>query len=95
MTRAAWRQSAEFSPTRTRRKRWEATRRLSPPLDQYEDHCLVELFWAKVEQYRPVATRSEKVAQNFLSFVRVASGMVLPNKQRKLSTRLGSLGRVD
>jgi len=45
--------------------------------ERYEDRNLVERFWAKVEQYRRVATRSEKTARNFLSFVRVVAIMVL------------------
>ena len=45
--------------------------------DRYKDRNLVERFWAKVKQYRRVATRYEKTARNFLSFVRVASIMVL------------------
>ncbi len=45
--------------------------------DRYKDRNLVERFWAKVKQYRRVATRYEKTARNFLAFVRVASIMVL------------------
>ena len=45
--------------------------------ERYKDRNLVERFWAKVKQYRRVATRYEKTARNFLSFVRVASIMVL------------------
>jgi len=45
--------------------------------ERYEDRNLVERFWAKVKQYRRVATRYEKTARNFLSFVRVAAIMVL------------------
>ena len=44
--------------------------------ERYKDRNLVERFWAKVKQYRRVATRYEKTARNFLSFVRVASIMV-------------------
>ena len=32
-------------------------------------------FWHKLKQYRRVATRYEKTAQNFLAFVHVASIM--------------------
>ena len=44
---------------------------------RYQDRNLVERFWAKVKQYRRVATRYEKKAQNFLAFVQVASIMIL------------------
>jgi transposase len=44
---------------------------------QYKDRNLVERFWSKVKQYRRVATRFEKKAQNFLAFVQVASVMIL------------------
>ena len=45
--------------------------------DRYKDRNLVERFWQKAKQYRRVATRYEKTARNFLSFVLVASIMVL------------------
>jgi transposase len=45
--------------------------------DRYTDRNLVERFWAKVKQYRRVATRYEKTARNFLAFVHVASIMIL------------------
>jgi len=38
---------------------------------------LVERFWHKLKQYRRVATRYEKTAQNFLAFVHVVSIMIL------------------
>jgi transposase len=38
---------------------------------------LVERFWARVKQYRRVATRYEKTAGNFLAMVHVASIMIL------------------
>jgi transposase len=44
---------------------------------RYKDRNLVERFWAKVKQYRRVATRFEKKAQNFLAFVHAASIMIL------------------
>ena len=44
---------------------------------RYKDRNLVERFWSKVKQYRRVATRYEKKAQNFLAFVHVASIMIL------------------
>lgn len=45
--------------------------------DRYKDRNLVERFWSKVKQYRRVATRFEKKAQNFLAFVHIASIMIL------------------
>jgi transposase len=45
--------------------------------DRYKDRNLVERFWAKAKQYRRVATRYDKKAQNFLAFVHVASIMIL------------------
>lgn len=45
--------------------------------DRYKDRNLVERFWSKAKQYRRVATRYEKTARNFLSFVHVVSLMIL------------------
>jgi transposase len=45
--------------------------------DRYQDRNLAERFWARVKQYRRVATRYEKTARNFLAFVHVASIMIL------------------
>lgn len=45
--------------------------------DRYKDRNLGERFWHKLKQYRRVATRYEKTAQNFLAFVHVASIMIL------------------
>jgi transposase len=44
---------------------------------RYKDRNLVERFWARVKQYRRVATRYEKKAQNFLAFVHLVSIMIL------------------
>ena len=44
---------------------------------RYKDRNLVERFWSKAKQYRRVATRYEKKAQNFLAFAHVASIMIL------------------
>jgi transposase len=43
----------------------------------YGARGLVEWFWSKIKQYRRVATRYEKKAQNFLAFAQVASIMVI------------------
>ena len=45
--------------------------------ERYKDRNLVERFWHKLKQYRRVATRYEKTAQNLLAFVHVASIMIL------------------
>jgi transposase len=45
--------------------------------ERYKDRNLVERFWSKAKQYRRVATRYEKKAQNFLAFLHVASMMIL------------------
>jgi transposase len=45
--------------------------------DRYKDRNLAERFWAKLKQYRRLATRYEKTARNFLAFVHVACIMVL------------------
>jgi transposase len=45
--------------------------------DRYKDRNLVERYWSKIKQYRRVATRYEKKAQNFLAFVHIASIMIL------------------
>jgi transposase len=44
---------------------------------RYKDRNLVERFWSRAKQYRRVATRFEKKAQNFLAFVHLASIMIL------------------
>jgi transposase len=45
--------------------------------ERYKDRNLIERFWHKLKQYRRVATRYEKTAQNFLAFVHVGSIMIL------------------
>jgi transposase len=45
--------------------------------ERYKDRNLAERFWSKAKQYRRVATRYEKKAQNFLAFVHLASIMIL------------------
>ena len=43
----------------------------------YAARHLIENFFAKIKQFRAIATRYEKTARNFLGFVHVASIMVL------------------
>ena len=45
--------------------------------ERYKDRNLAERFWAKAKQYRRVATRYDKKAQNFMAFVHVAAVMIL------------------
>jgi transposase len=45
--------------------------------ERYKDRNLVERFWGAAKQYRRVATRYDKKAQNFLAFLHVASVMIL------------------
>jgi len=59
-------------PTQKKRKQQRAVDR-----HLYRERNLCERFWAKAKQYRRVATRYEKKAQNFLAFVKVAAIMVM------------------
>ena len=43
----------------------------------YRERTKVEWFFGLLKQYRRVATRYEKTKRNFLSFVHVASVMIL------------------
>jgi len=45
--------------------------------ERYKDRNLAERFWSRAKQYRRVATRYEKTAQNFLALVHGASVMIL------------------
>lgn len=45
--------------------------------ERYKDRNLAERFWAKLKQYRRVATRYEKTARNFLAFVHLTASMIL------------------
>lgn len=46
--------------------------------ERYKDRNLAERYWAKLKQYRRVATRYEKTSRNFLAFVHLCSAMILP-----------------
>lgn len=59
-------------PARARRKEPRVYDR-----ERYKDRNLAERFWHRLKQYRRVATRYEKTAQNFLAFIHVASIMIL------------------
>jgi transposase len=45
--------------------------------DLYQARHLIENFFAKLKQFRAIATRYDKTARNFLAFVHVASIMIL------------------
>jgi transposase len=45
--------------------------------ERYRDRNLAERFWAKLKQYRRVATRYEKTARNFLAIVHLTASMIL------------------
>ena len=55
------------------------TQKVQRPVDPdlYRERNLVERFWSKAKQYRRVATRYDKKAQNFPAFVKVAAMMVM------------------
>ena len=57
----------------------QKTRRVQRVIDRerYKDRNLAERFWAKAKQYRRVATRYDKKAQNFLAFAWLAAVMVM------------------
>jgi transposase len=59
-------------PTQKSRKVQRQTDR-----ERYKDRNLAERFWARAKQYRRVATRYDKKAQNFMAFVHVAAVMIL------------------
>ncbi len=42
----------------------------------YENRWGIEGFFARLKQYRRIATRYDKLAQNFLGFIKLASIML-------------------
>jgi transposase len=44
--------------------------------DLYKDRCLIENFFAKLKQYRAIATRYDKTACNFLGAIYIASAVI-------------------
>ena len=44
---------------------------------QYKERHLVECFFNKLKQFRRIATRYEKLSRRFLSFILLASSMIL------------------
>jgi transposase len=55
----------------------------SPPRDYdrhlYGERHLIENFFAKIKQFRAIATRYEKIARNFLAAVRLVACIVWLN----------------
>lgn len=53
-------------------------RKIARPYDHvaYKQRWGIEGFFAKLKQYRRIATRYDKLAQNFLGFVKLASIML-------------------
>ena len=44
---------------------------------QYKERHLIECFWQKIKQYRRIATRYDKLAKSYLSFIYLAAIIVL------------------
>jgi transposase len=44
--------------------------------DLYKERHVVECFFAKLKQFRRIATRHEKTARNFLAMVHLAAAMI-------------------
>lgn len=44
--------------------------------DLYKGRCLIENFFAKLKQYRAIATRYDKTASNFLGAIYMASCII-------------------
>jgi transposase len=47
--------------------------------DIYEARHLIENFFAKIKQFRAIATRYEKTARNFLAAIHLAAAMIWLN----------------
>ena len=49
-----------------------------PPYDKdrYKNRCKVEMFFARLKQYRGIATRYDKLARNYLSQVALACAII-------------------
>ena len=47
--------------------------------DLYKARHLIENFFAKLKQYRAIATRYDKRARNFLAAIHLASAVIWPN----------------
>jgi transposase len=47
--------------------------------DLYKDRHLIENFFAKLKQYRAIATRYDKTARNFLGAIHLAAALIWLN----------------
>jgi len=47
--------------------------------DLYKERHLIENFFAKLKQFRAIATRYDKLARNFLAGVHLAATVILLN----------------
>jgi len=59
----------------------KANRKMQRPYDKhlYKARHLIENFFARLKQYRAIATRYDKTAQNFLSAIYLAATLVWLN----------------
>lgn len=60
------------NPTRKRKKRYDRQR--------YKHRNVIERFFRRIKQCRRIATRYEKKAVNFLSFIWLAAGITTPGE---------------
>jgi transposase len=51
---------------------------LLPGKELYKARHLIENFFAKLKQYRSIATRYDKTARNFLAAVHLAAAVIWP-----------------
>jgi transposase len=70
---AAANKNAVIPPKANRRRQRQFDRNL------YKTRHLIENFFAKLKQYRAIATRYDKTAQNFLAAAHLASAVVWLN----------------
>ncbi len=58
-----------------------ANRKEAPPFDRhlYKARHLIENFFAKLKQFRAIATRYDKTARNFLAAIHLAAAVIWMN----------------
>ena len=68
----------------------QANRRLPRDYDQYIDQArhLIREFFAKLKQFRAIATRYDKTARNFLAADHLTAGLIWLNSRTGPSTTL-------
>jgi transposase len=59
----------------------KANRKVPRPYDKdlYQARHLIENFFAKLKQYRAIATRYDKTARNFLAAIHLAAAVIWLN----------------